>query len=73
MIKVNNITKRFGKLKALDSVTVQCKRGECIILLGPNGSGKTTLIKSILGMTLPDSGTITTKNISPMIGNIGRK
>jgi Cu-processing system ATP-binding protein len=59
MIKVNNITKQFGKLKALDSVTVQCKRGECIILLGPNGSGKTTLIKSILGMTLPDSGTIT--------------
>ena len=59
MISVNNITKQFGKLKALDGVTVHCKRGECNILLGPNGSGKTTLIKSILGMTLPDSGTIT--------------
>lgn len=59
MISVNNITKQFGKLKALDGVTVQCKRGECNILLGPNGSGKTTLIKSILGMTLPDSGSIT--------------
>ncbi len=61
MIAINNITKKFGKLKALDNVSVSCPRGECIALIGPNGSGKTTLIKSILGMVVPDSGTITFK------------
>ncbi|MEP7257777.1 MAG: ABC transporter ATP-binding protein [Flavitalea sp.] len=59
MIIANNVTKQFGKLKALDSVSVTCASGNCIALIGPNGSGKTTLIKSILGMVTPDSGFIT--------------
>ena len=58
MITANNITKKFGKLKALDNVSVTFSKGECIALLGPNGCGKTTLIKSLLGMVVPDSGTI---------------
>src|SRR5687768_1713150 len=58
MIVVENITKKFGKLKALDGVSVNFLKGECIALLGPNGSGKTTLIKSLLGMVVPDSGSI---------------
>ena len=58
MITAKNITKKFGKLKALDNVSVSFAKGECIALLGPNGSGKTTLIKSLLGMVVPDSGTI---------------
>lgn len=58
MIVAKNITKKFGKLKALDNVSVQFSKGECIALLGPNGCGKTTLIKSLLGMVVPDSGTI---------------
>lgn len=61
MISINNISKHFGKLTALNNVSTTCDRGECIALIGPNGSGKTTLIKSILGMVLPDSGTITFK------------
>lgn len=65
MILANNITKKFGKLIALDNVSVKCNKGECVILIGPNGSGKTTLIKCILGMVIPDSGFITfnSKNI----------
>jgi Cu-processing system ATP-binding protein len=59
MIIPTNVSKRFGKLKALDDVSVSCNKGECIALIGPNGSGKTTLIKSILGMVIPDSGFIT--------------
>ncbi len=59
MIIANNVSKQFGKLKALDNVSATCNRGECIALIGPNGSGKTTLIKSILGMVVPDSGFIT--------------
>jgi Cu-processing system ATP-binding protein len=59
MIIATNVSKKFGKLKALDNVSVTCNKGECIALIGPNGSGKTTLIKSILGMVVPDSGFIT--------------
>ena len=58
MIVANNITKKFGKLKALDNVSVHFSKGECIALLGPNGCGKTTFIKSLLGMVVPNSGTI---------------
>lgn len=59
MIIANNINKKFGKLKALDNVSVTCNKGECIALIGPNGSGKTTFIKSVLGMVVCDSGFIT--------------
>ena len=61
MISIKNISKHFGKLTALNNVSTTCDRGECIALIGPNGSGKTTLIKSILGMVVPNSGTITFK------------
>ncbi|MBP6285602.1 MAG: ABC transporter ATP-binding protein [Ferruginibacter sp.] len=66
MIIASNVSKRFGKLKALDDVSVTCGKGECIALIGPNGCGKTTLIKCILGMVIPNSGFITFngKNIS---------
>ncbi len=59
MIIASNVSKKFGKLKALDNVSVTCNKGECIALIGPNGCGKTTLIKSILGMVVCDSGFIT--------------
>ncbi|WP_407521851.1 ABC transporter ATP-binding protein [Lacibacter sp. MH-610] len=59
MIIASNVTKTFGKLKALDNVSVTCTKGHAIALIGPNGSGKTTLIKTILGMVVPDSGFIT--------------
>ena len=59
MILANNLSKKFGKLQALDNVSVTCNKGECIALIGPNGSGKTTLIKCILGMVIYNSGFIT--------------
>lgn len=59
MIIASNVSKKFGKLKALDNISVTCSKGECIALIGPNGCGKTTLIKSILGMVVSDSGFIT--------------
>ena len=59
MIIASNVSKQFGKLKALDDISVTCAKGECIALIGPNGCGKTTLIKSILGMVVCDSGFIT--------------
>ena len=62
MIVAKNITKKFGKVYALDNVSVTCNRGECVALIGPNASGKTTFIKSVLGMVVPDSGTISFNN-----------
>ena len=58
MIVASAVTKSYGKLKALDGISVTCNKGETISLIGPNGSGKTTFIKCILGMVLPDSGNI---------------
>lgn len=59
MIIASNVSKKFGKLTALNNVSVTCAQGECIALIGPNGCGKTTFIKSILGMVVSDSGFIT--------------
>ena len=58
MIEIKNVSKKFGKLEVLKNVSVSCKSGQCIALIGPNGCGKTTLIKSILGMVLPDEGSM---------------
>ncbi len=65
MIEIKNLIKKFGKINVLNDVSLSCKKGECIALIGPNGCGKTTLIKTILGMVLPDNGSITfnTKSI----------
>jgi Cu-processing system ATP-binding protein len=58
MLEINNITKTFNKLKALQEVTLKLNPGHIYGLVGPNGCGKTTLIKSILGLVTPDSGTV---------------
>lgn len=58
MISIKNLYKSFGKQQVLKDVQLQVQAGKITAILGPNGSGKTTLIKSILGMALPDKGTI---------------
>jgi len=58
MIVAKEVTKKFGKFYALNNVSITCKKGECVALIGPNGSGKTTFVKCILGMVVPDSGAI---------------
>ncbi|MFM9841234.1 MAG: ABC transporter ATP-binding protein [Cyclobacteriaceae bacterium] len=58
MIIVSDVNKRFGKLEVLKAIHVEFNHGKSYAMIGPNGSGKTTLIKCILGMVLPDSGTI---------------
>ena len=56
IITCSNITKKFGKFTALNSVSLNIPKGEIFGLLGPNGAGKTTLIRIINQITLPDSG-----------------
>lgn len=58
MINIEHLTKSFKKFTALNDISLNFERGQTISLLGPNGSGKTTLIKSILGLVIPEKGTI---------------
>ena len=58
MIRIENISKRFKKLQALNNISALLNEGQVVSLIGPNGSGKTTLIKCILGMVKSDSGHI---------------
>ena len=58
LLKINNITKSFGKFQALKGVDFTVEEGEIFGFIGPNGSGKSTTIKAILGMLKTNSGSI---------------
>jgi len=57
-LEVENLTKRFGGLVAVNNVSFHVEAGEIVALIGPNGSGKTTLLRCILGILKPTSGNI---------------
>ncbi len=63
MIIFRSVHKTFGPTVAVNRVSLEISKGECLALLGPNGAGKTTLIKMLLGLVIPDSGTITINGI----------
>jgi branched-chain amino acid transport system ATP-binding protein len=58
IIKVRNISKTFGGVKALNNVSFDLIEGEVMGVIGPNGSGKTTLVNLITGFVKPDSGEV---------------
>jgi branched-chain amino acid transport system ATP-binding protein len=58
LLSLENLTKRFGGLVAVDGVNLEVKKGESIGIVGPNGSGKTTLYNVISGVYLADEGKI---------------
>ncbi len=57
--KVENVSKQFGKLRALNNVTFEVKKGEVLGLIGPNGAGKTTLFNVVTGFYHCSSGSVT--------------
>ena len=59
IISGRNLSKSYGKHKALDDVNISCAAGEICGLLGANGAGKTTLFKILFGLVTPDTGTVT--------------
>ena len=64
MIKIENLTKYYGELKAVDSVSFEIQKGEILGLLGPNGAGKTTIYRILTGYLSPTSGSIKVKNFN---------
>ena len=64
MIHVENLTKHFGSLCAVDHINLDIQKGEILGLLGPNGAGKTTTLRMLTGFIRPTSGTIRVKNLN---------
>ena len=58
-IRANGLTKSFGRVRALDGLSLQIRTGEILGLIGPNGAGKSTFIRTVAGLVAPDDGEIT--------------
>lgn len=58
LLDLENVSRRFGGLLALDGVSLSLKRGEVVGLIGPNGAGKTTFVNVVTGVLKPTSGSI---------------
>ncbi len=56
MISTENVVKKYGKVRAVDNVTINIGKGEIVGLLGPNGAGKTTIMKILTGYHFPTEG-----------------
>ena len=69
-IETNGLSKRFGDVQAVDSVSLSVKQGEIYGFLGLNGAGKTTTIRALLGMVRPSAGVV--KVLGQAVGPNGR-
>src|SRR5215468_1336723 len=67
MIRVQNLTKQFGDLKAVDNISFEVHRGEIFAFLGPNGAGKTTTIKMLTTLLRPTSGQMKLDGLDPVV------
>ena len=72
MIELKNVTKSFGKFKALDDLTMTVPKGCVYGLVGPNGAGKSTAIRLMTGIYRPDSGSVTLEGM-PIYENPANK
>ena len=73
MIRLDGVTKRYGKLAAVDDLTLHVPPGEIFGFIGPNGAGKTTTMKMIAGLLYPTSGRILVDGIDIQQDPIGAK
>jgi len=64
-IVLENVVKSFGRIRALDGVSLRVEKGEKVAILGPNGAGKTTLVRIISGQTRATSGKVEVMGKNP--------
>ncbi|MEO7123830.1 MAG: ABC transporter ATP-binding protein [Lacisediminihabitans sp.] len=64
-VAARGLTKNFGKVRAVNGIDLEVQPGEIVAFLGPNGAGKTTTIDMLLGLSRPDSGTVSIYGQSP--------
>ena len=57
-IEVNHVSKQYGRVQALDDVSIKVNQGEIFGLIGPDGAGKTSLFRIMATLLLPDAGTV---------------
>jgi ABC-type sugar transport system ATPase subunit len=62
MIRLVNLTKRFGKTVAVNNSNLEIEKGEFVVFLGPSGCGKTTTLRCIAGLDNPEEGEIYIEN-----------
>ena len=62
-ISINDVTKNYGSICALDNVSFEVEKGELFGLIGPDGAGKTTLFRILTTLLVPDSGTVTVEGL----------
>ncbi len=58
ILRLDNLTKSFGSLKAVDGVELEVAQGEALGIIGPNGAGKSTLFNLVTGLLRPDAGSV---------------
>ena len=64
-IRIRNLTKRFGAVRALDDVSVEIERGGFFVIVGPSGCGKTTMLRILAGLEEASSGTVEVTDPAP--------
>jgi ABC-2 type transport system ATP-binding protein len=67
MIRVDAVTKRFGRVAAVDAVSFALRRGELVGFLGPNGAGKSTLLRLLATFLMPDSGRVLVEDLDAAV------
>lgn len=73
MISIQHLSKKYGQQQVLDNIQLDFTTGQSVAFIGPNGSGKTTLIKTILGLVVPDSGTVSVRGQDIRLSSAYRK
>lgn len=70
LLKVDNLTKRFGGVTALEKVSFSLCRGQILSIIGPNGAGKTTLFNCLTGLACPDEGVLQFGDFDTMLNRL---